>query len=121
MRPALRAVWVMRLNKMRIRLDSLCYGLHQSWTHWTEGFTALLGCDDLRIETMEAMDTRRRRGAAFHQASAGAWHQLFRYRRHVFGGQKRGSPRPCLERLRSRPRPRHYCDESLYADERRSQ
>src|SRR5262245_56185135 len=114
MRPALRAAWVMRLNRMRIRLDSPCYGLHQSWTYWTEGFTALLGRDDLRIETMEAVDTRRRRGAAIHPASAGAWHQLLRYRRHVFGGQKRRSPRPRPERLWSRARPRHYCDESLH-------
>ena len=102
-------------------LDFFAYGLHQSWTDRTESIAAVPWRDDLRVEAMAAVDARRRRGAAIYSPGARIRHQLFRYRGHVFGREERGSPWPCVEGFWSGPGPRHHRDESLHADERRSE
>src|SRR6266566_2522820 len=67
-------------------LNSFPYGIRESWTFRIESVAFVPRSHDLWFETVEALGSGRRRGAAVHSKSARAGNQLFRYGRHVFGG-----------------------------------
>src|SRR5579884_4441768 len=101
---------------MRV-LDFCAYGIRESWIDGIKSVAPLPWRNDVWIEIMAPLDSRRRGSAPSHSKGARSGHQLFRHRRHVFGGEERGSSRPRVERLRTGPRPHYRRDESLYADE----
>src|SRR6478672_5160914 len=68
-------------------------GLRQTRNDWTEGLPPVSRRNDLWIEEVARMGSRRGRRATLHQTLARTRDQFLRYGGYVFSRRKRGDPR----------------------------